>query len=89
MARVPKTIELEEAIICGSKEIKEVTMRAPKGKDLKAVSHISNTVERDLTLVSNLCGLNMTFDEWDEVDAAEIQLLTGVLRSFLLYTPKN
>lgn len=84
MARKPKDIKFKEPIIVGSKEIKEVTMKAPKGKDLMAVSHISNVMERDLTLVSNLCNLNMTFDEWGEVDAAEINLLTSELRGFLI-----
>lgn len=89
MARKPKKIKFEEAMVVGGKEIKEVTMRVPKGKDLKAVSHIASVTERDLTLVSNLCDLNMTYEDWDEVDGAEIQLLTGTLRGFLLSIPKS
>lgn len=83
MARKAKKIEFEEPIVVGGKEIKEVTMRVPKGKDLKAVSHIVDTHERDMTMVSNLCDLNATMKDFDEMDGKELQQLKKELIVFL------
>ncbi|PLY08411.1 MAG: hypothetical protein C0625_02150 [Arcobacter sp.] len=83
MARKAKVIKFEEPIIVGGKEIKEVSMRVPKGKDLKAVSHIVDTHERDMTMVSNLCDLNATMNDFDEMDGKELQQLKKELIVFL------
>lgn len=88
MARKAKKVVFGESIVVSGKEIKEVTMRPPKGKDLRAVSHIINPVERDFAMISNLCGLNATVEEMEEFDGAEIVQLQGALKSFLLSTPK-
>lgn len=88
MARVAKVIKFEEPIVVGGKEIKEVTMRVPKGRDLSAVSGIVDPVERDFTLISNMCGLNATMEEMNEFDACELIQLQGELKSFLSYTQK-
>ncbi|WP_294962626.1 phage tail assembly protein [Sulfurimonas sp.] len=87
--RVPKLIKFEVPITVGGKEIEEVTMRVPKGRDLTAVSGILDPIERDFTLVSNLCGLNATVDEMNEFDAAEIVQLQGELKGFLSSTQKT
>jgi len=83
MARAAKKIKFEEPIVVGGKEIKEVTMRVPKGRDLTAISGIADPVERDFTLISNLCGLNATMEEMNEFDACEIIQLQGELKGFL------
>lgn len=88
MARVAKVIKFEEPIVVGGKEIKEVTMRVPKGRDLTAISGIADPVERDFTLISNLCDLNATMQEMNEFDACEIIQLQGELKGFLSYTQK-
>lgn len=86
--RVAKKIKFEVPIVVGGKEIDEVTMRVPKGRDLTAVSGILDPIERDFTLISNLCDLNATVDDMNEFDAAEIVQLQGELKSFLSSTQK-
>ncbi len=81
MAREPKVIKFTEPV--GVKKHKEATMRPPKGKDLKSVSHIKDPLEKDFTMINNLTGLNLTTEEWDEVDAAEVLQLQMALKGFL------
>jgi len=83
MARVPLNIKFEKPIIISGKEIPEVTMQVPKGKDMHLVSSIANPIERDFVLISNLCGLNATVEEFNEVDLKEIIQLQTALKSFL------
>jgi len=83
MARKPIKIDLTDAIVVDSKEIKQVEMRVPKVKDLKAVAHINDEVERESMLISNLTGLNVTPQEVEEWDASSYMQLVGALRAFL------
>lgn len=83
MARKAKKIVFEEPIVVGGKEITEVTMRVPKGKDSLMVADIVNPIEKDFVLISNLCNLNATVDEMNEIDLKEIVQLQTALRSFL------
>ena len=83
MSREVKKIVFEEPIIIGKKEIKEVTMRVPKGKDSLMVASITNTIEKDFVFISNLCNLNATVEEMGEIDLKEILQLQAALRSFL------
>ncbi len=83
MPRTNKNIVFEEPIIVGKKELNEVTMRVPKAKDLRAVSHIVDPVVRDYTLVSNLCSLNATTEEMDEFGAKELMQMQKELKAFL------
>ena len=83
MARKPIKVELKDTIVVDGKEIKEVEIRVPKVKDLKAVAHIQDEVEREAMLISNLAGLNVTADEMDEWDASTYMQLVGALRAFL------
>ena len=81
--RKPVFIETDyEAEIAG-KKYKEVTMQPPKGKHLRAVSHLANAADRDLTLISNLCGLNATPEDFDEADGKVVIKLQQALQSFL------
>lgn len=83
MARKPIKVELTDAIVVDGKEIKQVEMRVPKVKDLKAVAHLSDEVERESMLISNLTGLNVTTQEVEEWDASSYMQLVGALRAFL------
>jgi len=83
MARKSKKIVFEEPIVVGGKEIKEVTMRVPKGKDSFMVATITNPVERDYVLISNLCDLNATVEELQNADLKEMIQLQVALKSFL------
>jgi hypothetical protein len=87
--RVPKKIVFGFPIIVGGKELTEVTMRVPKGKDLIAISGVKDPVIRDFTLISNLCNLNATLEEMQEMDAGELMLLQGAVKVFLSSTPKT
>ena len=83
MAREAIKVKFEEPIIVGGKELKEVSMRVPKGKDLRMVAHIENPIDRDYTLISNLCNLNATAEEFDEFGIKEIVQMQAALQSFL------
>lgn len=83
MARVEKKIVFEEPIVVSDTELNEVTMRVPKAKDLRAVSHIVDPVVRDYTLISNLCSLNATTEEMDEFGAKELMQMQTELKAFL------
>lgn len=83
MARKNAVIKFEESIVVGGKELKEVTMRVPKGKDLRMVSHVQDPIDRDYTLISNLCDLNATSEEFDEFGIKEIVQMQQALQSFL------
>ncbi len=83
MAKKPLEIDFKEEIEIAGKTYTQVTMRPPKGKDLRAVSHISQPIDRDLTLISNLCSLNATPEDFDEADAKVVVDLQKALKSFL------
>lgn len=83
MARKDAVIKFEESIVVGGKELKEVKMRVPKGKDLRRVSHVQDPIDRDYTLISNLCDLNATAEEFDEFGIKEIVQMQQALQSFL------
>jgi hypothetical protein len=87
--REAKKIEFVQPITIDGKEIKEVTMRVPKGKDLALVATIRDQYIADITLISNLCNLNATAEDFEDVDAAEIILLRAYLQSFLVSSPEN
>lgn len=83
MGKQAKDIKFDEAVEIAGKEYNKVTMEAPKGKHLRAVAHIVNPIDRDLTLISNLCGLNATPEDFDEADAVVVVKLQQNLQSFL------
>ncbi len=77
--RVAKKIIFEQPIVVDGKEIKEVTMQVPKVKDMLAVDHIENQVEREIALLGNLTGLQITLDDVEEWDSAEYMTLQSTL----------
>jgi hypothetical protein len=84
MAREPLVIEFDEAVEIAGKTYEKVTMRVPKGKDLKRVTHIADVYSRDCTMISNLCDLNASVEDFDEIEVLYINQLQAGLRSFLL-----
>jgi len=60
---------------------KEVQMRGPKVKDMKAVSRDLNETEQEVELISNLTGLPV--DEIDELSLKDYAELTTGLKTFL------
>lgn len=83
MAKEALNIDFKDEVEIAGKKYTQVTMRPPKGKDLRNVSHIPHPIDRDLTLVSNLCGLNATPEDFDEADAKVVLDLQKALKSFL------
>jgi len=77
--REAKKIIFELPILVDGKEVKEVTMRVPKVKDMLAVDHINNPVEREIALIGNLTDLQITMDDVEEWDAAEYTTLQSTL----------
>lgn len=88
MSRKIKNIIFIEPIEVGGKEVKEVSMRPPKGKDLKLIQHIKTQWERDNALINNLCDLQANDDDFDNMEAAEYQQLMQGLIGFLKPTLK-
>jgi hypothetical protein len=81
--REDKKVVFKQPVVIGGQTFEEVTMRAPKGKDLRAVSHIQDPVDRDFILIANLCNIQATPEDFDTVDAGEIVDLQMALRGFL------
>ena len=63
-----KTIKLELPIENHGVKVMEITMRAPRVRDLKAVDHINKDADREVQLYANLTDLS--------VDAIEGMLLS-------------
>lgn len=81
--REPIKIELSEPILVDGKEIKKVEMRVPKVRDVKNVAHFTDDVDKKLTLISNLCGLNSTLEEMYEWSVPAYMQLQKELQTFL------
>ncbi len=77
--REAKKIIFEQPIIVDGKEIKEVTMRVPKVKDMLGVDHINDPIQREIALIGNLTDLTITMDDVEEWDAAEYNTLQSTL----------
>lgn len=60
---------------------KEVEMRVPLVRDMRALSEISNAEEKEIALVSNLTGL--TQEELDTLTLRDYNLLQKGLQGFL------
>ena len=82
MSRTIK-VKLDEAIFVGGQEIDKVEMRIPKVKDLKNVTHLIDDVDKELTLISNLCNLNADLEEMYEWSVPSYMQLQKVLQDFL------
>ncbi len=59
----------------------KVTMRKPKVRDIKAVAHITNEIEKEAELISNLTGLSE--EEIEEMYYQEYAKLQKALLDFL------
>ncbi len=76
-------VQLDEVIFVDGNKIESVEMRVPKVKDLKNVSHLTDDVDKELTLISNLCGLTATLDEMYEWSVPSYMQLQKVLQDLL------
>ena len=74
--------ELVYPITVDGKEIKEVELRRPKVRDLKAAAKIGkDAMEQETLLIANLAGLPV--DAVEEMDLADYTALQEKLKSFL------
>lgn len=60
---------------------KDIEIRAPKVRDIRAVQHIDNDTERELKIAGALTGL--TDEEIDDLDFSDYKKIQKVLHSFL------
>ena len=74
-------LELATPLIVAGKEIKEIVKKEPKVKDLKAVSHIHNDLDRTVTLIANKSGF--TIDEIEDFPTHIYMKLQGLVEPFL------
>jgi hypothetical protein len=71
----------EKVFLEGYQGGKEVFLRAPKVRDIRAVSHHKTQEDKEIYLISNLTGI--TLDELDELYFKDYQELQQKLQSFL------
>lgn len=60
---------------------KEVTIREPKVRDIRAVAHLSTEEEKEIHLIANITGLSV--DEIDEMGLKDYKRLQKELQDFL------
>lgn len=76
-----KKITLPTPVKIDGKETTEVTIRAPKVRDMEAVGDIKNDATRELTLLSHLTSI--TLADLREMDYAAYLPLQAELTGFL------
>ena len=74
-------LELATPLIVNGKEIKEIVIKEPKLKDLKAVAHILDDFEQTVALIANKSGF--TIDEMDEIPTHVYMRLRELVKPFL------
>lgn len=73
MTNTNVTIKLEHPIEIGNELIEEITMRRPKGKDMKACIKGVNNVAESIALAARLSEqLPVVFDEMDGADLTAV-----------------
>lgn len=73
----PKVLKLKEAIKFGSEDISELTIRAPKAKDIRGLPAQPNTGDI-LNLAAKLCGQTPSvIDELGMEDTVELLEIVG------------
>lgn len=60
---------------------KEVTVREPKVRDVRAVAHLQNEEEKEVHLIANITGLSV--DEIDDLGLKDYKKLQKELQDFL------
>ncbi len=76
-----KKLEISTPLNIGDKDIKQITLREPKVKDLKAISHIHDELEQTTTLIANLGGF--TLEEVEDLPTHIYFKLSDLLKPFL------
>lgn len=70
-----------ETITLALSDGREIVLKKPLVRDMRAVGHIDNDFEREMHLVCNLTGL--TLNELDELELKEYKKLQEGLQGFL------
>ena len=74
-------LELSTPLNIGGKEIKEIVIKEPKLKDLKAVAHILDDFEQTVALIANKSGF--TYEEIRKFPTHIYMKLQGLVEPFL------
>ncbi len=70
---------MEKIIKLGNKEVK---MRKPLVRDVRAVCDIANDFEREIAMIANLTGISI--DEIDNMELGDLSLLQNALKGFIV-----
>jgi len=60
---------------------KEIQIRVPKVRDIKALGMIENPIEKEVVLISNLSGVSI--EELDDMELKDYSLLSAAVNDFL------
>lgn len=64
-------------------EIKTLTLRRPKVRDLKMAQRLGSEAEQELALLAAVCEQRLVPEDLEEMDLADYQGLTALFRSGL------
>lgn len=68
-------------------QLTEVTVRRPKGKDMKLAARFKNADEADMSLIAPLTGL--TDKDVDELDAVDLMAIGAIIAGFVRPGPRG
>ncbi|TLE14462.1 MULTISPECIES: phage tail assembly protein [Helicobacter] len=69
---------MEKIIKLGNKEVK---MRKPLVRDVRAICDIANDFEREIAMIANLTGISI--DEIDNLELGDLAILQGALKELI------
>lgn len=76
-----QTIKLKHSLLVDGREITEVTLRRPKVRDLRNMDKQKGSdMEKTLWMIGSLS--EMTPAEVDEIDAEDLEAISGVIAGF-------
>lgn len=82
-----ETVTLEEPIVRGRTTITEITLRKPKGGELRNLN-LQDILQTDVTamlkLIPRISNPPLTQDEADDLEAPDLATLAGTIRGFFM-----
>lgn len=81
MGKDENTIQLQHPVEYAEERVSEVTVRRPKGKDLKGLKNVANSMDDQLRLVARLIGKPDSFV--GELDMVDLNAIMQKVSDFL------
>ncbi len=75
------TIKLKHPITADGVELKEITLRRPKVRDLEKIDKVEGPIAKAVALIADLA--EITPDQVRELDAADFTAIEGEVSDFL------